>query len=211
MSKRKLSIRKRTEDQKRNELPPRAKVLLWLFTKETWQPHPFIATIVALTSSLTFAGIIVGLIMGIISLFPDTEPPPSGPKGDDTGTNGQHRASVMDLTVFSQRSVVSENGRKSNTVVFRIENELKLNVGSTTIEIFPDSGPLPHRDDASFFAHTAECVTTSRWNDAVWQISCDYIGAAGVVGFAVDSDGEDGYPSGTLVISSSEATKLHRF
>ena len=125
--------------------------------------------------------------------------------------NGQHRASVMDLTVFSQRSVVSENGQESNTVVFRIENKLELNIGRATIEIFPESGPLPHRYDGSFFAHTAKCVTTSRWNDAIWKISCEYIGAGGIVGFAVDSDGEDGFPSGTLVISSSEATKSHRF
>ena len=83
-----------------------------------------------------------------------------------------------------------------------------------TFEIIPGSWPtypLPRRDDASFFTRVAPCITTSKLSDSVWKIECDYIGAGGVIGFAVDSDEKDGFPSGTLVISSPEATQSHRF
>ena len=138
--------------------------------------------------------------------FPDTTK-----RGD---IEWEERPNKMALLIESQSAEAARGDKLYNFVTFRITNTSESNVKDVTIEIIPGpwpTYPLPRRDDRTFFFNTSRCKTISTTGEYIWKIYCDYIGVGGVIGFAVNTDHEDGFPSGEVVVSNPEATYRYSF
>ena len=126
----------------------------------------------------------------------------------------QERQKVPDLQVSSWNYEGAIDEKLVNFIVFRLTNVAGSNVKDLTIEVIPGprpTYPLPRRIDSSLILYASKCETISKKAEYRWKIYCEYIGVDGIVGFSVDTDREDGFPSGEVVITNPDATYKYSF
>ena len=147
----------------------------------------------------------------------DSDPVSLGRDGDDPEPSGAS-PSVRNLRVMHQESVTTvttgDRSETHNSTVFRIFYSEDLpNIRDVTIEII--SGPWPTYPrpewcNSCFFTRVSVCGDETT-TGGVFRIDCDYIGAGGVIGFAVQTDQDLPFAGGAVVISNPDGTLRYEF